>query len=74
MGISSKLSEGRIYWLVKAALRMRRMQRQQGQLTFDAREAHNAEVDFDVQLERLLANIDQVDTNRVISAMNSVPS
>lgn len=72
MGISSKLNEGRIYRLLKTAIRMRSLQREQGKVSFDPIETHKQEILFDIQLEAVIRDVDNVDTERVIHAMEKI--
>ena len=72
MGISSKLNEGKIYRLLKTAIKMRSLQRERerGRSTFDEKGLHDVEVLFDAQLDGVLKNVDEVNTGRVIRAMS----
>jgi hypothetical protein len=62
MGISNKLNEGLIYRFLKTAIKMRRLQKR-GSIGREIMDTQNL---FDEQLELILKNVDEVDTERVI--------
>jgi hypothetical protein len=75
MGISSKLDEGKIYRFLKTAIKLRSLQRERQKTNSysmeNAMKEHNLEIQFDAQLDAILENVDEVDTERVIRKMSS---
>jgi hypothetical protein len=76
MGISSKLNEGKIYRFIRTALRMRSLQREQtrGRLCSrkSLKELHDLEIMFDAQLDSIILDVDEVDTERVIRKLSEL--
>jgi hypothetical protein len=68
MGISNKLNEGLIYRFLKTAIKMRRLQKR-GSIGREIMDTQNL---FDEQLELILKNVDEVDTERVIQKIGTL--
>jgi len=69
MGIPKEINEGKLYRLLQAALKMRMLQKNRNSERF-LMATHEAEVNFDALLDGFLAEVDKVDTDRVINKMN----
>ena len=81
MGVSSKLDEGKIYRFLQTALKLRSLQKVISKtpyykMTPDKVEVlhkvNELEILFDAQLDAILENVDEVDTDRVINKMNGL--
>lgn len=81
MSIPKAIDEGKIYLFFQTALRLRRNQKVLSKtpyykMTPDKmkvlKEVHDLEVLFDSQLDSILENIDEIDTDRVINKMNGL--
>jgi hypothetical protein len=68
MGISNKLNEGLIYRFLKTAIKMRRLQKR-GSIGREIMDTQNL---FDEQLDLILKNVDEVDTERVIQKIGTL--
>lgn len=69
MGVSSRLPEGKIYVFLTTALRLRRLQKSPCVGPAWSRQIHQAQTQFDAQLDEILKDIDQIDTGRVIQKL-----